>query len=135
MYTCPNCSELIGDNVRVCPICQHPVTEEEYRKAESIKESLQEQSVLKAMEEYRRRTRYAWIATPIFVIVILAISISFAVLNIEPEIIILSLLIVLGIYLTIAWKLRIGLCPHCESMMGRGTLFRTHCPRCGGRLK
>ena len=56
MYTCPNCSELIGDNVRVCPICQHPVTEEEYRKAESIKESLQEQSVLKAMEEYRRRT-------------------------------------------------------------------------------
>ena len=33
-----------------------------------------------------------------------------------------------------AVKLHIGLCPYCESFMGRGILFRSHCPRCRGRL-
>lgn len=135
MYTCPNCSELLGDNVRECPFCKHVVSDAEYRMAGSIKESMLEQAVQATMDEYGRRLRNGFIATLIYIVVIVAGIILLVAFDIAQEIVILSFILVLVVYMAVTWKLRIGFCPYCEGMMGRGTLLRTHCPRCGGRLR
>lgn len=135
MYTCPNCSELLGDNVRECPFCKHVVSDAEYRMAGSIKESMLEQAVQATMDEYGRRLRNGFIATLIYIVVIVAGIILMATLGMEQEIFFLLFIIALVVYMIITWKLRIGFCPYCEDMMGRGTLLRNHCPRCGGRLR
>lgn len=135
MYTCPNCSEVLGDDVRECPFCKHVISDTEYKHIENEKESIHEQAVQAAIDEYGRRLRIGVISVLVYFIVIISGCISLVLLGVNQELIFLLSVAVMIVYLLIAYKLRIDFCPYCEEMMGKDIFFRKHCPRCGGQLR
>lgn len=135
MINCPKCNELIGDNVAECPFCKCTISEEARKEAILNNERLHERAVSNSMLEYGKRTKIAIIVSIIMLLVAILGMILIATYDLSVVYGIILFAIVFMFYGFSVYKFHIGLCPYCESFMGRGPLFRTHCPRCGGRLR
>ena len=134
MIKCPKCNELIGDNVAECPFCKTIISAEERQKAIEENEALHQEAVEAMIKEYYKRTRNGFIvAAVMFLLAVIGMTVIYS-LQLDLFWVVLLFVFIAAIYGISVFKLRIGLCPYCESFMGRGILFRTHCPRCGGRL-
>lgn len=135
MIQCKKCHEYIGDNVNECPFCKSVITDEDRKEAIAENERVHLEAIKGSMEEYSKRTKHEIIVAVIMAITAIIGLILIAVfdLNVIWGLLLFALIIVF--YVLCAFKLRIGLCPYCESFMGRGMFGRTHCPRCGGRLR
>ena len=134
MIKCPKCNELIGDNVTECPFCKTNISEEERNRATEENERVHREAVEASIKEYYRRTRNGIIVAVIMVLLaVIGVTLIYS-LELEVFWIFALFLAIALIYTVSVLKLRIGLCPYCESFMGRGILFRSHCPRCGGKL-
>jgi len=136
MTRCRKCNELIGDSAPRCPYCKTEISANDRTKGIWKDEQIYQSSVAKAMEEYKRRVKLEMIVGAIVLligliggIVIISFDLNYAICSLA---IIIAIFI---IYVICVLKLRIGLCPYCESYLGRGRLLRTHCKRCGGRLQ
>ncbi len=135
MIKCSKCNEMIGENQKECPFCKHIITDEERMKAFAENEVLHEVTIQKAMEEYRRRLKTGIIVDIIIAIIVIAgaIFISFSDVYLLG---LICLLVAVQLLCAICmFKFRVGICPYCESIMPGSILFRSHCPRCGGRLR
>lgn len=135
MIKCPKCNELIGDTVVDCPICKTHLTEEYRQKAYEQNARIHEEAITNAMKEYAKRTKYEMIIAVIMVLLAVIGLSMIAVFDLNVVYGIVLFVVVLLIYGVGVWRFRIGLCPYCESVMGRGFFFRTHCSRCGGKLR
>lgn len=135
MINCPKCNELIGDSVTECPICKSPISEEARKEAVRNNERLHEDAIANSMSEYAKRTKNEIIVAIVMLLVAIIGMIFIAAYDLSIVYGVILFVIVLLFYGFSVYKYRIGLCPYCESFMGRGMLFRTHCPRCGGRLR
>ena len=135
MISCPRCNEAIGENIDVCPFCKTVITEETKMQAISKNERIHEQAVANATKEYGKRVRNEIAVGIVMVLLAIIGMIVIATLDLSAVFGLILFAFILTIYVLSILKLRIGLCPYCESLMGRGMLFRTHCPRCGGRLR
>lgn len=135
MINCPKCNELIGDSVTECPICKSLISEEARKEAVRNNERLHEDAIANSMSEYAKRTKNEIIVAIVMLLVAIIGMIFIAAYDLSIVYGVILFVIVLLFYGFSVYKYRIGLCPYCESFMGRGMLFRTHCPRCGGRLR
>ncbi len=135
MIRCANCGELIGDDLQECPFCKHQLTNEERKNAVAENEQFHQAAVENAIREYGKRMKIQIVIAIIMFVIALAGMITIALLNLDVIWGVLLILIVLVVFAFGVIKYRIGLCPYCESLMGRGMVFRTHCPRCGGRVR
>ena len=135
MIKCVKCGELLGEELEECPFCRHRMSAEERRDALFENERLHFEAVQGAMEEYRRRIRTEIIVN--VALILLAVLGTILILAVsQSEIVAIGFIALLGILtLGAVWRFRIGRCPYCECFMGQGMLWRTHCPRCGGRLR
>ena len=134
MIRCPKCDESIGEKLTECPFCKTTITEEERNKAIQENETARQEAVEASIKEYHKRTVNEIIVAVIMVMLAVIGMILIYTLELDRFWIVILFLLIAAIYGISVLKLRIGLCPYCESFMGRGILFRSHCPRCGGRL-
>lgn len=134
MINCSKCNELIGDNASECTFCKHIITDEERRMALRNNEKLHEEAVAQTMEEYSSRVKSEMIICATMLLTAIVGMMLIAMFDLSSVYGIILFVFVVLIYVFGVLKLHIGLCPYCESFMGRGLLYRNHCPRCGGRL-
>jgi len=134
MIKCVKCNELIGDNISECPFCKTQISEEDRKKALMENELIQQAAVGNAINENIKRVKAGAIISVLMLLFAISGMLVIAEYNLDFIWGVVLFVIVCLIYAVSVKKLRIGLCPYCESFMGRGMLFRAHCPRCGGRL-
>ncbi len=134
MIKCPGCEEMIDENLTECPFCKTSIPEDLRKQVLEENEAAHQEAVEATIDEYDKRIRYGIITAVIMIIIAVSgMTAIYAVgLNFVWSIaLFITLILIYGICV---FKLRIGLCPYCESFMGGSFLFRSHCPRCGGRL-
>lgn len=135
MFQCSQCKELIGENADQCPFCKHMITAQERKSYFESIERMRFETTQKAMDEYMRRVKVEILMTIAYVLSLGIGVTAIALLNGSEYLLIIMMVAVSALYLFVSWKLRVNRCPHCEEFMGRGLLWRSHCPRCGGQLR
>lgn len=87
------------------------------------------------MAEYATRRKCEIITSIIMILLAVIGMVVIAALDLDMTYGLILFVVILMIYGLSVYKFRIGFCPYCESFMGKGVLFRTHCPRCGRKLR
>lgn len=135
MINCPECKELIGDDVRECPFCYHILTEKEIATANELAKSLHESSEEEMIAEYRKkRNRDTCIIIGYMLVFILTLlgGLALDYTSMLPVLIAVEFII----FIILIFIFRINFCPYCDMPLGRSALLsHKHCPHCGGRLR
>lgn len=135
MINCPNCNELLGDNVDQCPECRHVITMEERQRISEYISYAQEEENIRLMAEHSRRIKLEIIITLLVILLAMGGTLLLMLYTENKVFVGIWEVVILAGYLFAYFGLRIGHCPFCERSLGRGSLFYTHCPRCGKRLR
>lgn len=135
MINCPKCNELLGDNVRTCFRCKHQITDAEYHEIMRAQDRQLNENWNDMFEMYHRKNRRSLIVLVSALLLTIALCVCFLTLDIDNAI----LPFVVGglwggviIYIVASGT---GKCPVCDQWMGRSSLFMTHCPRCGAKIR
>ena len=134
MIKCPDCGEMIDENLMECPFCKASIPEELSKQALEENESVHLEAIEATIDEYDKRIRYGIITSVIMIIIAVSGITDIYAVGLDFVWSIALFITLILIYSMCVFKLRIGLCPYCESFMGGSFLFRSHCPKCGGRL-
>ena len=138
MINCPNCKEIIGDNVTKCPFCDYVFPEEEIKKIER-KQQLEKVGINMHMEEIRKkaaekRRRYGLF---LFIYVTGLLVLAFILFSVTKNMTLLGVMVgadLVGEILIIAIGYVKGAfrCPYCDSFLMRN--YGNFCSRCGKRI-
>ncbi|MBO4346537.1 MAG: hypothetical protein J5840_02735 [Lachnospiraceae bacterium] len=138
MKTCPKCNEMIGDNIKICPMCKHEFTMDE--NSEFVKEKEErEKAEYDHFEAIRaQRAKMRRILSIIAIASLVVGGISGAILtSITGDMLYVAVLtsagiaveIIVMIYGIVGGAFR---CPYCEGLLYRN--YGKHCMHCGKRL-
>ncbi len=139
MINCPNCKELIGDDIGICPFCRHEITAEERLQIERQKR--EEEQSASAEESIRTgefsSLRIIWqvihIGTTILVFVIWTILLARNLMLHALVELIAGIVIILGVNVYFLLVKKANSCPHCGKYLWRN--WGTQCQWCGRSIR
>jgi len=136
MYTCPGCSELIGDGYMKCPYCGHILTHAELmamEDKESVEESQLEQNAIEVFAQRRAMHKKIMMGLCLAVAVT---SLLLLAVGAESGLIIADIVVLSIIAVILIVKTKADYCPYCDTYIYRRgyTDRNTNCPNCGKRV-
>lgn len=136
MKNCCKCNELIGEDQKICPFCNHEFTEEEQREERRMRYDRQQRAEKEAIAEFARTQKKASLIILITSVVAIAIVVAFILWSdMDPVGYYLLSFLIVGIMLVVERASGYGTCPYCGDFMGKATRWADYCPKCGGRIR
>ena len=138
MFKCPNCKELISENMIACPFCRHEISAAERTQAEKEirdEEEKENREMLIKIQAAARARKICFACMVIYIILYILVAGFLGLMGLEyaaAMVCLVGVFLFMAIFAFIMFFTKIFACPHCGKILYRN--YGPYCHSCGGPL-